>query len=362
MSRLGCATDYTAVLHWQGGAQRYLTLNGVNGVGWERKLNDVSQSQVTIVKRDATSDCLRSLGGAEPWTHEVTLYRGLELVWQGPLWDYDETRSFIVLTARDALEWLSRRTVHQDLAWSGNAAMFAQTILTDALTPNDPGLLDYLDVQTLDSPWVQRETVQGNTTKASDQLEEAAAVGLDYYTLGRAINVRPDKVDYNVRAHRLQEKDFMSEFKVRKVGSEAATKAYVVGVLPQGSADWLPTPIGVFGGAVAGMGLIENVSNAANTSDAGALASMARRVVGYGSPVPVAVSLPANSGLAPDAPVTIHDLVPGRYFQVALTSYAVRVKALMKLNQVSATWTPDAQEKVSVSMIPKDVYDLPPAA
>jgi hypothetical protein len=359
VSVLGCPQTYTALLHWQGGGRQFTALSGVTDVQWERKLDDTSQAVVQLTKGQAAPDCLRRVGKAEPWSHELTLYRDTDLVWQGPLFDYTENRTTIALTARDSLAWLSRRAVHADLGWDGNAAACAEAIIIDALSPDDPGLLDYLDVLLTGSPNTQREVVQGKTQHALAQLAEVAQAGLDYYTVGRAIYVRPDKVDYGVRPIHLRPRHFKENFQVRKVGSETSTKHYVVGTPPEGAVDGTPSPVGEFGGLLPGIGLVETISSAGNTSDPGILTAVARKVVGYGSPTPITITLPDQSGLVPTAPATIHELVPGRYFQVAVTEYALRMQALMKLTQVSVQWAPGAQEVVNISMIPKDVYDLP---
>jgi len=355
---LGCAQNYAAAIHERGGRRRVVTLSGITRIGWERKLDDFSDATVVLAKAKASRACLRSLGPIEPWQHEVSLYRDGQRVWEGPLFDFEESRASITLTARDPLAWLTRRALHT-VAPAGpvNAAAYADTVIRDALgyAGQDPNLIPFLQITTTNSPTTQRET-QPLTVTAGAELAEIAKAGLDYFAIGRSIHVLPDRVDYTVRPYRLREEHFLADLTVRKVGSEAATKAYVVGTGETGAA-----PVGEFGGPAAGYGLIENVSTSQNTSDLGVLAGIGAKVVGYGNPVPYTVLVPTGSQLSPRAPIGIPDLVPGRYIQVAIANYAVPVLALMKLNQVGCSWTPDTPEQVSVALIPKDVFDLPPA-
>lgn len=357
--RLGCATKYAAVIHLRGGRRRAFQLTGLTAADWERKLDDFGEAGATLTKSRATTGCLNKVATLEPWQHELTLYRDGQRLWEGPVFDVEEAGDEITIKARDVTAWLWKRGLRTaPTAVAVNAAAHAQAIITDALQADgaDPNLLPHLQVVTANSPSTQRET-QILTTTAAEELREVAAAGLDYYAIGRAIHVRPDRVDYATRLPRLLSRHIRGNVKVRKVGSEAATRGLVVGSAAQG-----PAPIGQHGGASAVYGLIEQISQAQNTSDVGVLNAIAHKIVGYGNPVPLTVTVPSGSQLAPDAPITVDHLIPGRYLELWLSDYVIPVRAVMKLQQIGADWSADAAEKVNISLIPKDVFDVPDAA
>lgn len=365
MARLGCASTYTAVVNHQGGEGRFFTVTGAEEMTWERVVDDFSEGRVVITKAAVNGDCARRVGKVEPWAHELRLYRDGKRVWEGPVFDLEEDRSSITILARDPLAWLSRRAVRTNPTNGAqvNAAAHAGQVISDALSAGgmDPNLLPFLLVDTGGSPATERST-QPLTSNALNELVEIARAGLDFFAVGRQIVVRPDRDVYDRRPFRLRETDLLADFRVRKVGAETATKAYVAGGAAPGSGAGSPLPVGEWGGPARGYGLVENVSRADNTHDTTVLSGLARRVVGYGNPAPVTVSLPQNAQLSPDAQVSVEDLVPGQHFEIAIRSYAIRVLARMKLNQVQATWQPDRQERIAVSLVPKNVYDLPPGA
>lgn len=366
MATLGCANTYQAVIHDLGGRRRFFTLNGIASVDWERRLDDFGEAHVELTKARASRDCYRRLGDIEPWDHELTLYRDGQRIWEGPVFDVEEDRTSVVITARDMLAWLARRALHSEpspLLWP--PAAYAAKVITDALGVDgqDPNLVQHIKIvgsrgrfPTL-LRW--RET-QPRTTNALAEVQEIVKAGLDLFVLGRSIHIAHDAVDWaKTRMHHLREQHFLGDFKVRKVGAETASRAFVAGVPPQGSPEGTPAPIGVRDGRLPGRPLVENVSSSSNTSDLAVLNGLAARVVGYGNPTPIVVTLPANSQLSPNAPMTVDDLIPGRFLKIVIASYANQLRTIQKLQQIAGTWAPGKGERITVSLIPKDTTDLP---
>src|SRR5690606_35882417 len=136
-NRLGCAQDYEAVIHFQGGKQVHTRLDAVTEITWGRKLDDYSEASVKLAKRQLSEQCWRKIcgiwetreypdengvmrkwlhmvePGVEPWMHELSIYRDKGLVWQGPITEVIEIekRDEIEINARDVLFWLDRRVL-----------------------------------------------------------------------------------------------------------------------------------------------------------------------------------------------------------------------------------------------------------
>ncbi|WP_367139265.1 hypothetical protein [Saccharothrix sp. HUAS TT1] len=354
--RLGCANGYSAVVNHQGGTQRLMTLTGVTGLDWERNLNDFGEAHVELSKSGTSRDCFRKIGQVEPWAHEVELYRDGERLWSGPVFDVQEERTTITLTARDMLAWFSRRRIPFDTDGTPMAATrWVEELVRASFAEHDPNLLPFLRVDRIspDQPQFQRWT-QGRTASVFTEVTEAAKAGLDFFAIGRHVFVMLDRMAAGTAPYRLRESDFLGDFRVRKVGSETATRATVVGAdHPDGLA-----AVGEWGGPQPGYGVVDDISTAQGTTDYNALSGMARRVVGYGHPAPIVVSLPSGSQLSPNAAVSVHDLIPGRYLATTIAGYATRVHTVMKLNQVSGKWSPGAAEQIAVAVIPQDTYTV----
>src|SRR5690606_35419641 len=106
---LGHAERYDAVIHMQGGRQRFTTVEGATQITWGRKLDDFSEASVTVAKADADDACCGRLSQVHTWGHELSIYRDGVFVWQGPIVNKIESSTEFVFEARDVLAYLDRR-------------------------------------------------------------------------------------------------------------------------------------------------------------------------------------------------------------------------------------------------------------
>lgn len=390
--RLGCATSYTAIIYyWDRQSQNlrlYTELTGITEITWERVLDDYSEARVRFRPRKGDDCCgkikmiLDANGkviqpGLWVWAHELAIFRDGELVWQGPLFSIDElvlpdeTSDHIQLTARDFIGWLDRRVVHDDHNWENETrdlAVFAADIVRDAFDPDPIGMLPHLHV-TMTGRTAKR-SIRKWEARSGEELRDIARGGLDFTSVGRAIIIKGPTRDENIPTIVLRAKDFNSGVEIRMVGSEAATVGYAVGGvptnpnstvpienIPPNKQRWPRTEHGVnpF------WGLIENWTQSEGVQDNEFLTWIARQKVLDGNPPPRTLSIPADTGLAPHAPVSIHDLVPSTYFTVSISGTCFSLAQYVRLSHVRVTWTAHQPEQIGVTFVPGNILDDTPA-
>lgn len=392
--RLGCATDYAAVIYYWDRRYRelsyYTTLTGLLEITWERVLDDYSEARVRF-RPNSGDDCCGKLKpiydsagnmiqpGVWVWAHELALYRDGELVWQGPIFSIDElvlpdeSTDHIQIVARDFLGWLDRRTIHDDLYLNGSGQTYdlsyiAERIIRSGLKHDDLGLLEYLTI--IPSNRKRKWSVRHWEARAGEELRELARLGLDFTCVGRRIVVKGPKYEGEATPV-LRTRDFLSGVEIRMVGAEAATAGIAVGATPDPDPDDPdPPPIedvppfkrywpkeGPEAAVDPFFGLIENWTRSESVKDVGYLDWIASQRVAEGYPPPHTLSVPAGSGLSPEAPVSIHQLVPGMYFTILVQGMCRSLAQHMRLSQVRTTWREQRPEEVGVAFIPANVLD-----
>lgn len=386
--RLGCATSYTAVIwYWDrrtAKLQIYTQLTGLFEVNWERVMDDYSECRIRfrpsqgddccgklkMVRNHATGKVVQP--GLWVWAHELAIYRDGELVWQGPIFSIDElvlpdsSTDHIQLTARDFIGWLDRRVVHNNLMFKHDTDMstLAAAVVRDAFAPDPVGVIPNLHV--IPSHRFSTMKVRKWEAKSGEKLRDIARGGLDFTSVGRAILIKGPARDETKPTIVLQAKDFASGIEIRMVGAEAATVGYAVGGVPTvtkpGKAiedippvkvRWPKTGSGVH----PFFGLIENWTQSEGVTTPSFLEWIARMKVVDGNPPPRTLSIPAGTGLVPDAPVSIHDLVPSTYFTISIQGTCFALAQYMRLSQVTVSWTADNPEQIGVAFIPANILD-----
>lgn len=395
-AQLGCAQGYKAYIWYWDRANDdlkvYTELTGITDLTWERVLDDYSEARVNF--RPAKGDqCCGKLKpvfdregnllepGVWPWAHELALYRDGELVWQGPVFSMDEkvmpdeSTDSIQIVARDFIAWLDRRVVHNDIWMNNNPANqpagtydlvdIAEEIVRDAFEPDDPGVLAHL--VTIPSQKMGKRTVRHWEARSGEELRDIARAGLDFTSVGRTILIKGARRDENQNTITLRAKDFQSGIEIRIVGSEAATAGIAVGGVPTGDnpdvpVEDVPPAKAYYFDPVRGavdpfFGLVENWTQQEGVLDQGFLEWIARQKIAEGYPPPQTLSVPADSGLSPTAPVSIHHLVPSTYFAIAIEGTCRALRQYMRLSHLRVTWTAEQAEQVGVTFIPGNIDD-----
>lgn len=362
---LGCAETYTAIVHWRGGAQPFRSgqINGITGVTWERVLSATADASVTIAKPSMGADCCQLLGAAEPWCHELSIYRDTALVWQGPITQIDETESTVVVSAQDVTAWLAALVNRFPVAATGaiDATQIALNYITSNLNdavwsvPHDyPKMLAYIVRQDSGSrPTFASRNIVDYVLNIINDL--ATNYGFDYTTIGRVMFLRDRLTDSAQPQATLTERDFTASPTVTRAGLSAATVG-IATTQPENSTDFSQT-VNTYWTGTTGTpyGRLDRLARMqAQDATTAELRAAALSMLGGRYPAPLAISSPANSGLNPLAPVTVEQLVPGERIDINIQDYCRPVSQGMRLTGVTGTWG-TAGETIAISASPLTV-------
>jgi phage replication-related protein YjqB (UPF0714/DUF867 family) len=388
---LGCAQEYSAVLHWRGGGQVYGTpaITDLTAVQWGRTYNDTSSAQVTIAKPGLAPDCCDALGRAEPWIHELTLYREGELVWQGPIIRARERRADFVIEALDVMAWMDKVVNTFRLTFTsrgpdadrrpGPVTKIAETVLRLNLVesglsqfdPDWPRVMDYIVRR--DTPNTITFARDGDEHRGiwaayvGDVLRELVKRGLGYTTVGRSIVLCGDATLDSPALARLTVDDITGDVELVRDGTSAATSSWASNQRPDpNGAAFNGTRTEVVGSFTTVYGRLESLIHVEQNDDgdhvdevvadlrAAATADMAGRY-----PAPIAIGIPDGSTLAATAPVQINQLIPGQRFDFVTEQFCTRIGQGFMLTDVQVQWTQDG-EQVGISLVPlASPYGIP---
>lgn len=372
---LGCPQEYRATIHWRGGAMEFVSgeLGNLTQVSWGRTLNDIADAQITVQKGAVSPECCELLGLAEPWVHELTIYRDTDLVWQGPILRTTETRENFVIESLDVFAWLDhmantwriryvdatadaagrRRGSVTYIAWNILRLNLVESSLS--VPPDYAGLMDYIVRR--DPPETIRFEKDGSTDEGiwteyvGNIWRELGKRGLTWTTVGRSLVLRA-KPDSDTRAQvRLTLADVIGDVELIRDGEQAATYGFATNQQDQN--------ITAEGSMTVGTGRVGTPYGRLDTlvritgqdTEAADLRQAAREAIAGRYPVPIAISVPQGSQLSPDAPVTIHQLVPGERYDVLTDTYCTPVSQGFILTDVEAMWEA-GNEKVAITLVP----------
>lgn len=380
--RLGCASEYTVTIHYQGGQRVYTYVDRVETLEWSRERRKISEATVTIAASGISETCAARLLSLHEWIHEVTVYRDGRAVWQGPIIDKTITVSGsqpirITLVARDVAKWLEHRILRTtskltdtDLSEVGRA------VVESALAVRDPNIADHVVARP--SGRSVDHTISAYTRMGLDELGDVAAQGVDWTCVGRSIFFNAVAGQDTAPQGRITGDDLIGEVDIESSGEDYASLVYAA---PQAQNEVWQHLEGV-GGASPYYGLVEYVVqtslpynlddngdfdpqgedglNQAQTEAALKRAAQARHT--QMSRPPLVLRTPDGARLAPSAPVSIDRLVPGARLDLAIAGRSpLRVQQAMRLTRVKVTWGANGEE-VGVSLVqiggPEDREEL----
>lgn len=374
---LGHAQTYRAEIRATQSGGLWTTVEALAEVSWGRTLDDYSEASIVVAKENATDRCCNLLGQVRTWGHELAIYRDDEFVWQGPITQKSEFRSRFEFSARDMLAWFDRRRNTRPYQWvqpteqqphglgSRRVDELLREIIADATGQADPwrGGVFVGDIPA-------RGTLQAEQRyekNLGDLIRDLLGYGVDAFTIGRQVFFVDEATSQAHTPRTLHEDDFLADLEVREIGLDGATRAAVVGQQPQlpvgqggvQQPSQLAAPVGVYpasGGVEPFFGLLFTGHQSTTATDEQACRDLARIAVAYGNPPPVSIVVPANTQLSPEAPISVHDIVPGRRVRVLLDSYYTPAQQDFLWNELSvrANVTGEGMaEQVQVSVTSK---------
>lgn len=191
---LSCG-DYEVYLAERGGTSLVCRLTGTESISFNRVLNDFSEARISVALNSECRDCLST---ANPWQHEILIFRATKLVWCGPLISltYQPSSSRVQLYARDLMAWTEKRFIEIfgpddfDVEEADVAAVFAWVLnhgyekdpwnMSWSLSPTGIPITKFY-------PSAGTDKWGGLYANVGTELRSLADVGVDYTVLNRTL-------------------------------------------------------------------------------------------------------------------------------------------------------------------------------
>jgi len=318
---LGCASHGYTITDRDGGL---VTASGLlTNVQYNRVLNDVSDALITIGVEG--EDCCHELGNIRSWRHWLNIFRDGKFVWSGPILSVSWKTDVVEVAAVDLMGLLDRRVVHSLMVFEdADVSQIATALIEDGFRPDDPGH-QVTVIQPVGT--IGGRTYQPWIGQTADHLRDLSETGMDFTVVGDNIIILPDQFDDVVG--RLSDADMPEGLTVSEDGSMLATRQVVAGDEETGF-------VGVAGGTNSYYGLLEqyteqNTLQTLSDVDQAAAAKLAGSLS-----VPVFIDT-SNVTLAPTAPVTVQQLVPGWCLDVTSGGTCREITQRLKITGLSVT-------------------------
>lgn len=335
---LGCST-HRAAIYDRCESTKVADLDDIVAVRWERVLDGHSEAVVEVGRNGS---CCAALDRVRTWRHELVIWRGNEQVWSGPLMLPEYGVNSSMLRARDRWTWLDAHAIRRDMEISGDYTDVAVELLEHALTHPDGGgdetcILPFLDARPT-GVWTDVE-YKANQRTMGAELRNLTRGPLNATFVGRSLVLfGPQPLSTTAV---LQDKDFLTDLTVVEDGFAFATRVIVVGEGVTASC----------GGTDPYYGLVERIINDNTITSVRGARALACAELEVASQPPLVVSVPTGAQLAPDAPVTISELIPGVEVPVWSKRTCREVNQHLVLTQLVVEETAEG-EKVMVTLAP----------
>lgn len=379
---LGCASEYTATVHWRGGQQVYTYIDKVESLRWARERRKVSEATVTVAASGVGPACMARLLETYEWVHEITLYRDGRAVWQGPVKIRDITVAGnqpirVTLTAKDVLGYGERRLLQKTRKLQGvDLAEMGKAAIESGFATQDPNIVPHVVARP--SGTSGDRTIRAYSRYVTDELSEIGGEGVEWTCVGRTVYLDAPATATTTPQGAITGNHLMGDVHVVSTGDDYASRVFGAPQAQEGVWQHLE---GV-GGYSPIYGLVDyvvqtshpyNLDEDGNWQDSGedglsraqteaALRRAAQSRHTQMSRPPLVVRPSESSQLDAATPISIDRLVPGvRIDLVVGTQAPLAVQAAMRLMGVTVDWGP-AGEKVQVSLAqiggPADQNDL----
>lgn len=307
-------------------------------IGWERKRNVATTATINV-----STEC-DGIGDLDPWAHELHIEREGQEVWVGPITKPTAASDgTATITARDMLAWLQVRAVHTKMnrtkAGDGpvDPVEWARLIITDALAPDDPGVLDVLTlIQPAEGddayPLQERKVDPANGDMAwDDGLSQMLGTSIDICAVGRRVVVWPTGRCIGAAEGIISQTDIMSGFQVGRDGSKWASRIIVRGSQSAASTTTTGTTttssdpvVASYGRIDPRYGLVERRINDQSVSTVAAAAEVAKqKVFAFGGGPGIQLGADSESAAAAgeldcNTDLDVNSIAPGSCLPVEL--------------------------------------------
>lgn len=334
--------NHSAVVYDRGGQARFVSIDELVSIDWNRIGDDVSMANLTF----RGSRCSENVKYIEPGRHELVVFRGAQRVWEGPITYMNFQGDVVTLQARDVMHYTNRTIMRSSY---NNAYPHVTTcikrsvaILQAELGRNWEKLqppinvLPYLTaIERADDSKTARHTLAYERTVFDEIDEMAARSGMDYTVVGRRI-ILFDTDTALGRTPIVTDADLIGAIDVVSYGMEVAAFAAVTGAEGQtgihAGINGYPDP---YYGAWEILDDAYDEESGTDRPTQTELNSQAQRNVSGRYPTPVAVRIPDGSTVAASSPLYDPDLlVPGIQVPVLARFPSRELSQITKLREM----------------------------
>lgn len=378
-----------AFVYERGGERMLGEITPLVKIKWGRVRDDISDCTLRIEDFDTCRDLLADL---RSWQHEIVVFRdngsGPERVWEGPVTHITYGKNYVEVSAKDCLVYVYRRVMRlgyndsyqltvpgQYVGHNGfgtyvygwgqvglrSVVQRAEQIIINALSYDDPNLLQYLTSLSSGNDTQQSRIVNAYSKTAWQEIDDLAAkAGLDYTTVGRRI-VLWDTHDPVGRLPQMTDGDFGDSPIVTEYGMQTATDfvvtnnngVYGISSKPEGRGyyGFIEQLASAYSENEQSSGGEETLTAEARQELEATLTGQASRNIAHRYPTPLVVRVPDNTTLDPDLNLGINQLVPGVYVPLLASDTLRTVAQMQKLDNMSCEQT-SAGEVITVTLSP----------
>lgn len=369
MTGMDCVAGHSAYIYDRGGMTRIGEIRDMASIRWVRDRDTITQADI-IVTGDACEEQREFFESIEPKRHELVIFRGLDRVWEGPVWRIGLEPGVITINAHDVLEYIfwtpltkkwSNAYPNSTEATTRMENIIEYEMATNWVAPLSPAVpvtawenesppanvLPYLTVHHFPNEAGTSAVTQKFQMTVGEHLQYTARHGgIDFCTIGRAIHIWDTSRPIH-QTRLVTDADFLAGAIVTAYGADHTTIAVVSS--EEGQQGFATSDASYYGPWVKMFSVYDQeTSNAPTQAE---LNSQAKRNVTGRNPVPVEVRIPDNTGIRLDETLTISDLVPGAKVPLLATLNARPISQDQKLDRVVVTETADG-ETIQVTLTP----------
>lgn len=362
---LGCAQSYTVLVTHRGGGSPVGVLDGVTGLQWDRKYNNVGEASITMGQGQVSSNCCALMNllaqDQSQGAYEIQIYRDTAEVWCGPILTLSETigpsANQFVITAKDVVGgYLDRHWLQAGYNMTGDVVEIAATVLGADLATDDPGIGRGV-VKTDAGVIVSRAAARASASVLSE-LNALVGLGLRYTTAVRTLYLGGLAGTPFGAPIRLTVSDIAGSVTVVHDATAYANTVYgtsgnAAAQIPTGQVPPDDPHLVVIGGPEPGWrGRIETgVSAAAGTNGQSSVTATAQATY-FAARRPRVLRIADNSQLSATATVTVPDLICGSIVKIAGQGhFCTFVPEDLQLTRVQGTWGNNG-EQIGISLGP----------
>lgn len=363
VNTLGCA-KYEAFFTTRGGGQFVCRATNLKALSWNRKLNEVSDAKITIGLNGQDPACCNCVDTINPWEHEITISRDGVEVWCGPVVNAEIDLQAMTATyeARDLSTWLDHRWVEvvgNDQEWEEADVTTIYGWLINHAYGKDPWNMEwYLEEMgvPIDRIYTGREANErwaGSFPIVGDELRDLMQYGIDYTVVRRTLIGGNLNGVMTEPIGTLIDRSWASLPKISVVGGNMATEVGVAGG-NGGYTGWYDDQIWIERMKDRTYGLLQSFYPAPELSDEDTTQhpnAITQKAYNYHQLKKQPYVYVKGGTLAPDAPVTFDQLIPGRIVRLGLTETCRTIEANYRLYQVDVTYS-EGEESVAPQLTP----------